>query len=62
MLFTILLAILGGCGGLVIMFTKSAMIGICLTLLFATLGCELGGVIDAAILDNKLRNMNKKAQ
>ena len=62
MLFTLILAILGGCGGLVVLFTNSAMLGICLTLLFATLGCEIGGVIDAAILDNKLRNMNKKAQ
>jgi len=62
MLFTILLAILAGMGGLVIMFTKSAMLGICLTLLFATLGCEIGGVIDAAILDNKIRNMNRKAK
>ena len=62
MLFTILLAIIGGLCCLAILFTKSAMIGICLTLLFATLGCEIGGVIDAAILDNKLRNMNKKAQ
>lgn len=62
MLFTILLAIIGGLCGLAILFTKSAMIGICLTLLFATLGCELGGVIDAAILDNKLRKMNRKAQ
>ena len=62
MLFTILLAIIGGLCGRAILFTKSAMIGICLTLLFATLGCELGGVIDAAILDNKLRKMNRKAQ
>ena len=62
MLFTILLAILAGGCGLIILFTKSAMIGICLTLLFATLGVEIGGVIDAAIIDKKLRNMNKKAQ
>ena len=62
MLFTILLAIIGGACGLVIMFTGSALLGICLTLLFATLGVEIGATIDAAIIDSKLRKMNKKAQ
>lgn len=59
-LFTLLLAIIGGLCGLVILFTKSAMLGICFTLLFATLGCEIGGVIDAAIVDSKLRKKVKK--
>lgn len=61
MLFTLILAIIGGVCGLVILFTKSAMIGLCLTLLLATLGCEIGGVADAAILDYKLRTTNRKA-
>ena len=61
MLFMLILGIIGGLCGLVILFTKSAMIGICLTLLFITLGCEIGHVIDEAIIDNKLRKMNKKA-
>ncbi len=62
MLFMLIIGIIGGLCGLVILFTKSAMVGICLTLLFATLGCEIGHVIDEAILDRKLRNMNRRAQ
>ncbi len=62
MLFTILLGVVGGLGGLAIMFLKSAFLGVCMTLFFTALGVEIGGVIDAAILDSKLRNMHKKAQ
>ena len=61
MLFTLLLAIIGGLVGLAILFKGSVLLGICLTLLLATLGIEIGAAIDAAILDKKLRNMNRKA-
>ena len=62
MLFMILLGVIGLAGGLYILFSGQALLGICLTLLFATLGIEIGATIDAAIVDSKLRKMNKKTQ
>ena len=62
MLFAILLGIVGGLGGLAILFFKSAFLGVCMTLFFVALGVEIGGVIDAAIADYKIRHMRKKAQ